>query len=46
MDTRCSVSNHADLAEMAQWYKIPFHHLPVSPETKMEQEAEVLKLVQ
>lgn len=45
MDIAAVVSNHPDLKEMAQWYKIPFHHLPVSPETKMEQEAEVLQLI-
>jgi formyltetrahydrofolate deformylase len=45
MDIAAVISNHPDLAEMAQWYKIPFHHLPVAPETKMEQEAEVYKLI-
>lgn len=28
------VSNHADLAEMAAFYGIPFHHVPVTAQTK------------
>lgn len=39
------VSNHPDLKEMADWHKIPFHHLPITAETKPQQEAEILKLV-
>lgn len=39
------ISNHADLKEMADWHKIPFYHMPVTPETKQEQEAQVLQLV-
>src|SRR5579859_4237034 len=28
------VSNHGDFAELAETYRIPFHHLPVTPGTK------------
>lgn len=28
-------SNHADLQEMAEWHKIPFHHLPTPNEDKI-----------
>lgn len=28
------VSNHAELAEMAAFYGIPFHHVPVDPQNK------------
>lgn len=35
------ISNHKDLAEIAGWYKIPFIHLPVTPETKVQQEEEI-----
>lgn len=38
-------SNHNDLRQMTEWYKIPFHHWPVTPETKKEQEAKILSLV-
>jgi formyltetrahydrofolate deformylase len=36
------VSNHPDLASRAESYGIPFHHVPVTKETKPEQESEVL----
>ena len=39
------VSNHPDLEPLAAWHDIPFHHLPVTPATKAEQEAEMLRLV-
>jgi formyltetrahydrofolate deformylase len=39
------VSNHEDFRNMAQAYGIPFHHLPVTPETKPEQEQRILDLV-
>ncbi|WP_248965334.1 formyltetrahydrofolate deformylase [Sphaerisporangium perillae] len=39
------VSNHPDLRPLTQSYGIDYHHLPVTPETKQRQEAEVLTLV-
>ena len=45
MEIAAVASNHPDLEEMTRWYKIPFHHLPVTPETKMEQETAVYHLV-
>lgn len=39
------VSNHGDLAEMAEHFAVPFHHLPVTPETKAEAEAQLLDMV-
>jgi formyltetrahydrofolate deformylase len=39
------VSNHPDLEPLAAWHAIPFHHLPLTPATKAEQEAAVLHLV-
>ena len=39
------VSNHPDLASRAEIYGIPFHHLPVTKETKAEQESEILDLL-
>ena len=35
------VSNHTDAATLAQSYGVPFHHLPVTPDTKPAQEAEL-----
>ncbi len=40
------VSNHNSLAEQASWHDIPFHHLPITKDTKPEQEAEVMKIVE
>ncbi len=40
------VSNHADFAPLAASYKVPFHHLPVSSETRSAQESQILELVE
>ncbi|ANN80660.1 formyltetrahydrofolate deformylase [Bordetella flabilis] len=40
------VSNHPDYAGLAASYGIPFHHLPVTPGTKAEQERQILALVE
>ncbi|MDO6561921.1 formyltetrahydrofolate deformylase [Amphritea sp. 1_MG-2023] len=40
------ISNHPDLEALAQWHDIPYYHLPITPETKPEQEAEIVKLLQ
>ncbi|MFE7127493.1 formyltetrahydrofolate deformylase [Streptomyces sp. NPDC057617] len=39
------VSNHTDFAELAASYGIPFHHIPVTRDTKPAAEAELLELV-
>jgi len=39
------VSNHPDFAPLAKTYNIPFHHLPVTADTKLEQETQILNLV-
>ena len=39
------VSNHPDLEGIAQFYGIPFRHIPVTRETKPQAEAELLELV-
>lgn len=39
------ISNHPDLASRAELYGIPFHHLPVTKETKAEQESQMLDLL-
>jgi len=40
------VSNHEDFAPLARSYGIPFHWLPVAPDTKADQERQVLELVE
>jgi formyltetrahydrofolate deformylase len=39
------VSNHQDLAALAASFDVPFHHIPVTSETKPDAESELLKLV-
>ncbi|MEU3458484.1 formyltetrahydrofolate deformylase [Streptomyces sp. NPDC006733] len=40
------VSNHRDFEELAGSYGIPFHHLPVTADTKGEAEARLLELIE
>nr|WP_315845065.1 formyltetrahydrofolate deformylase [uncultured Achromobacter sp.] len=40
------VSNHNDYASLAASYNIPFHYLPVTADTKAEQEKQVLQIVE
>ncbi|KAI1387087.1 Formyltetrahydrofolate deformylase [Hypoxylon trugodes] len=39
------VSNHPDFKPLAESYGIEFHHLPVSKDTKLEQERQILDLI-
>ena len=45
IDVPAIVSNHDRLAPLAQFYGVAFHHVPVSPATKPQAEAELLRLV-
>jgi len=38
-------SNHTDLQTLTASYGVPFHHLPVTNDTKTEQEQQILRLV-
>lgn len=40
------VSNHPDLEPLARWHDLPFHHLPVTPDTKPQQEAALRRLIE
>ena len=44
-DIRMIISNHPDAEEAAQWWGIPFHYIPVTPQTKDEAEAAQLSLL-
>jgi formyltetrahydrofolate deformylase len=46
IDIPAVVSNHPDLQRIVEWHGIPFHHLPVTKETKSEQEGRVLEMVE
>ncbi|MES2489730.1 MAG: formyltetrahydrofolate deformylase [Pseudomonadota bacterium] len=39
------ISNHEDFRSLTEWYGLPFHHLPVTAETKPQQEAKILELI-
>ncbi len=39
------VSNHGDFGELAASYRIPFHHIPVTPETKAAAESQLLEVI-
>jgi formyltetrahydrofolate deformylase len=39
------VSNHPDLQRAVEWNGIPYHHLPVTKETRAEQESKILEMV-
>ncbi|WP_151774378.1 formyltetrahydrofolate deformylase [Streptomyces abyssomicinicus] len=39
------VSNHTDFAELVGSYNVPFHHVPVTRDTKQEAEARLLEIV-
>ncbi|MGN9786051.1 formyltetrahydrofolate deformylase [Nonomuraea sp. ZG12] len=40
------VSNHPDLAVLADNYSVPFTHIPVTPDTKPEAEARLMEIVE
>jgi formyltetrahydrofolate deformylase len=46
MDIVAIVSNHRELAHLAEWHAIPYHHLPVTPVTKPDQERQIIELIE
>jgi len=40
------VSNHPDAAPIARHFEVPFHHLPITAETRPRQEAELAELIE
>jgi formyltetrahydrofolate deformylase len=45
LDVVAIVSNHPDLKGIAEFYGVPFHHIPVTRDTKPEAEAALLDIV-
>ena len=45
LDIVAVVSNHPDLGPLADRFAVPFHHVPVTPDTKPEAEAALLDIV-
>ena len=46
MDVVAVVSNHPDLAPIAAAHGVPFHHLPLTADTKPQQEARLRQVIQ
>jgi len=46
MDIECVISNHEDLAPVANTFSVPYHVLPITPENKRAQEEKQLELFQ
>ena len=46
VDIPLIISNHPDLRSLAEWHGIPYFHLPITPETKPEQEARIWALLE
>ncbi|WP_086930141.1 formyltetrahydrofolate deformylase [Agarilytica rhodophyticola] len=40
------VSNHEDMRSLTEWHGVQYHHLPITPETKHEQEQTLLSLIE
>ena len=45
IDVPAVISNHPDLGILADTYNVPFRHIPVTPETKAQAEAQLLKAI-
>ncbi|GAM97362.1 formyltetrahydrofolate deformylase [alpha proteobacterium U9-1i] len=45
IDVPAVVSNHDDMRSFVEWHGIDYHHLPVTSDTKREQEARLATLV-
>ncbi|MAZ89397.1 MAG: formyltetrahydrofolate deformylase [Cellvibrionaceae bacterium] len=46
IDIVAVVSNHNDMRDLVEWYNVPYHHLPVTKDTKAEQEAQILSIME
>ena len=44
IDPAAVVANHDALRGLCDWHKVPFHHLPITPETKAAQEDRLMAL--
>lgn len=39
------VSNHEDMRGISEWYGLDFHYLPVTPDTKLQQEQALMEII-
>lgn len=45
MEIPAVISNHEDARSIVEWHGVPFHHLPVTAETKAQQEQQIMDLI-
>ena len=46
MEIAAVISNHDDLRGLTEWHGVPYHHIPVSADTRAEAELQLLKIIQ
>ena len=46
MEITAIVSNHENLKPLADWHDLPFYHLPITKETKIEKETQLLEIIE
>ncbi|MFN3377512.1 MAG: formyltetrahydrofolate deformylase [Burkholderiaceae bacterium] len=46
LDVRAIISNHRDFYQLAASYNIPFHHIPVTADTKPQAEARQFEIIE
>jgi len=46
LDIRAIVSNHREFYQLAASYNVPFHHIPVTADTKQQAEAKQYEIIQ
>jgi formyltetrahydrofolate deformylase len=46
LDIRAVISNHNDFAQLAASYKVPFHHIPVTSDTKAAAEKQQYEIIE
>ncbi len=45
-EVACVIANHEDLRSMAEWYQVPFHYIPVTPDNKPQAFADTESVVE
>jgi formyltetrahydrofolate deformylase len=45
VDIVAVVSNHNDMRDLVEWYNVPYHYLPITKDTKPQQEAAILSVM-
>jgi len=46
VDIAAVVSNHEDMRGLCEWYGVPYHYLPVTSETRAQQEQAMFRIIE